>query len=106
LGVYTEGRRHGLPPSELAEHLLIKRSTVSILSNRMVDLGWLERRPGENRRSFHLALTPAGTALLEKVVPMAIYLANITLEGFSTTQLQVMRRDLEQIEGNLRQFKS
>jgi hypothetical protein len=54
LAVWEQGGSEGIAPSVLADHLLIERGTVSVLTNRMMEIGWLARRPGENR---HL---PAG----------------------------------------------
>jgi DNA-binding MarR family transcriptional regulator len=102
LAVWTEGRAEGIAPSVLAQHLLIERGTVSILTNRMVELGWLARKPGENRRTYRLTLTPTGQKLLEKVIPLAVELADETLSGISSTQLNQLRISLEAIESRLR----
>jgi len=85
--------------------LLIERGTISILTNRMVERGWLERQPGENRRTYQLTLTRAGRQLLEKVIPLAVELADHTLSGISTTQLRQLRANLELIESRLRGYE-
>jgi DNA-binding MarR family transcriptional regulator len=104
LAVWEQGGAEGIAPSVLAHHLLIERGTISVLTNRMVERGWLARRPGENRRTFRLTLTPPGRELLEKVIPLAIELADHTLSGISPTQLQKLRTNLELIEARLRGF--
>jgi DNA-binding MarR family transcriptional regulator len=68
LAVWEQGGAEGIAPSVLAHHLLIERGTISVLTNRMVERGWLARRPGENRRTFRLTLTQTGRQLLEKVI--------------------------------------
>ena len=102
LAVWEQGGTKGMAPSILADYLLIERGTISILTNRMVEMGWLARQPGENRRTYDLTLTSTGKQLLEKVIPRAVDLADHTLSGISLTQLQQMRASLELIEARLR----
>lgn len=102
LAVWEKGGTEGIAPSVLAEYLLIERGTISILTNRMVEKGWLARQPGENRRTYDLTLTSTGKQLLDQVIPRAVDLANHTLSGISRDQLQQMRESLELIETRLR----
>ena len=102
LAAWTQGGHEGISPSELAEYLLIERPTVSVLSQGLVQRGWLQRRPGENRRSHRLALTAAGGRMLERVAPLALDLAADTLAGFTPTQLKALLKNLEHIEARLR----
>ena len=104
LAVWEQGDVEGIAPSVLANHLLIERGTVSILTNRMVDLGWLARQPGENRRTYRLTLTPTSRQLLQNVIPLPVELADHTLSGISPAQLQQMRANLELIESRLRSY--
>jgi DNA-binding MarR family transcriptional regulator len=105
LAVWKEGGAEGIAPSVLAHHLLIERGTISILTNRMIERGWLERQPGENRRTYRLTLARAGTQLLDKVIPLAVELADHTLSGISTTQLRQLRANLQLIESRLRGYE-
>ena len=105
LAVWEQGGAEGIAPSVLANHLLIERGTISILSNRMVELGWLKREPGENRRTYRLRLTSAGRQLLDQVIPLAIELADRTLLGISPDQLREMRANLELMEASLRGYR-
>ena len=104
LAVWEQGGADGIAPSLLADHLLIERGTISILTNRIVELGWLARQPGENRRTYRLVLTSTGRQLLDKVIPLAVELANHTLAGISPAQLAQMRSSLELIEARLRGY--
>jgi DNA-binding MarR family transcriptional regulator len=104
LAVWRQGGDEGIAPSVLADHLLIERGTVSVLTNRMVERGWLQRRPGENRRTYRLALTKTGGQVLQEVVPRAVALADHTLSGISLKQLRQMRTNLELIEARLRDY--
>lgn len=101
--IHEQGGGDGVTPSALADHLLIERGTVSVLTNRMVRQGWLERRPGENRRTYRLALTGTGEQALYQTIPRAVSLADQTLVGISRSQLEEMRANLELIETRLRQ---
>ena len=104
LAVWEQGGADGIAPSLLADHLLIERGTISILTNRIIELGWLARQPGENRRTYRLVLTSTGRQLLDKVIPLAVELANHTLAGISPAQLAQMRSSLELIEARLRGY--
>lgn len=105
LAVREQGGADGIAPSALAHHLLIERGTISVLTGRMIERGWLARRPGENRRTFRLTLTPAGKQLLEKIIPLAVELADRTLLGLSGEQLSQLRASLQSIEYRLRRIK-
>jgi DNA-binding MarR family transcriptional regulator len=104
LAVWDKGGVEGIAPSVLAKHLLIERGTISILTSRMVERGWLVRKPGENRRTYRLTLTSTGRQLLDKVIPLAVELADHTLSGIAPAQLLEMRSSLELIEASLRGF--
>lgn len=92
----------GVAPSALAETLLIERATISVLTTRLVERGLLHRLPGENRRTFNLALTEEGAALLFQIIPAAIALADDTLQGLTLTQVQGMQQSLATVERHLR----
>jgi DNA-binding MarR family transcriptional regulator len=104
LAVWEQGGAEGIAPSVLASYLLIERGTISVLTNRMIELGWLARKPGENRRTYRLTLTATGRQLLDRVIPLAVELANHTLSGISPAQLGQMRTNLEVIESRLRGY--
>jgi DNA-binding MarR family transcriptional regulator len=92
----------GIAPSALAEHLLIERATISILTNRLVERGLLRRQPGGNRRTFNLALTEAGALLLRQIIPAAMTLADSTLQGVTPAEQKEMHKLLAVIERHLR----
>ena len=92
----------GIAPSALAENLLIERATISVLTNRLVEHGLLRRLPGESRRTFNLALTEGGVALLHQLTPAAIALADDTLQGLTPTEMREMQQSLAAVERHLR----
>jgi len=102
IGIIELGDVAGVAPSVLADHLLIERGTTTVLTSRMVDLGWLSRMPGENRRTFRLCLTKAGWAKFQEVSPAAILLADQALEGSSREELEQILERLAKLEAHLR----
>lgn len=51
--------------SELADHHIVSRPTMSNTVNTMVERGWLERTPdAADRRKLWVSLTPAGEQML------------------------------------------
>lgn len=105
LAVCEEGGADGLAPSALAGYLLIERATVSVLTQRLVSRGLLERLPGENRRTHRLALTEPGRAVLFEVIPHAAALAEDTLDGINPAHLREMQAMLDAVERTLRERK-
>lgn len=106
LAVWDQGGAKGIAPSALADYLLIERATVSVLTGRMVERGWLERAPGENRRTFRLVLTESGGRTLQELIPRAVALADHTLSGITPDDLRRMRANLENVEARLRAYEA
>ena len=102
LAVQGQGGETGIAPSHLADHLLIERATVSVLSTGLVARGWLERQPGPSRRTHLLRLTPAGQDLLGVLVPRAVALADLTLGNTTAAQLAEIQALLQMTETRLR----
>lgn len=105
MAILEEGGATGISPSALADHLLIERATISVLTQKMVERGLLMRLPGENRRTFQLALTEAGKELLFAIIPHAVTLAEDTLSSIDQAELQEMRLMLDSIENRLRNIE-
>lgn len=60
-------------PSDIAEFIGVDRTACSRALRQMEGQGWIARRNGEpDRRTTHVALTPAGRALLLAATPVAI----------------------------------
>ncbi len=103
LAVNELGGAQGIAPSALADYLFIERGTVSVMTGRMVNKGWLARQGGENRRTFRLVLTGDGHAILQQAIPRAMELARKALMYVPTEQLQMMNTHLEKVEKVLRE---
>lgn len=102
LAIRQLGGAAGIAPSALADHLLIERATVSVLTSRMVDKGWIARKPGANRRTFQLVLTAPGKRLLAKLIPRAVALADETLSHIPRSHLRQMLAGMTLVEARLR----
>lgn len=90
----------GLSQRALSDRLVVDRSNITGLIDRMEAAGWVERRddPGD-RRAYRVQLTPAGRALWREVTP--IYLAVVAqvtrgLPARRQTETVAVLRQLEQ----------
>jgi DNA-binding MarR family transcriptional regulator len=90
-----------ITPSALAEHLMIERATISVMTNRMVERGLLARLTGENRRTFNLAVTEVGSALLLQLLPTSLALAADILQELDEAHLSELRSMLVLVEQSL-----
>lgn len=60
----------GLSQRELSERLVVDRSNVTGLLDRMERAGWVRRRDHPaDRRAYRVVLTPSGRRLWERVTP-------------------------------------
>jgi DNA-binding MarR family transcriptional regulator len=60
----------GLTQNALAGHLFMDRNTVAEMVKRLCANGLLQRTSAQNdQRAYQLYLTPAGTGLLDRVLP-------------------------------------
>ena len=70
LNTLAKAERDGLMQRELGEVLVVDRSNVTGLVDRMAKAGWVERRVHPtDRRAHRVALTPAGRGLWAEVAP-------------------------------------
>ena len=102
LAIRELGGQQGVAPSTLAEHLLLERATVTVLTARLVEMGLLARAPGANRRTFRLVLTATGGEKLRQVIPAAIDLAEQTLQGVGQDEMAGLEGLLTTIEVRVR----
>ncbi len=102
IAIYERGGSEGIAPSVLADHLMLERATVSVLTNRMIERGWLARVGGASRRTFRLTLTLSGAHVLGEVVPHAVSLASTTLAHLSPDEQHHLRTLLMSVETGLR----
>ncbi len=64
------GGEEGLLQREIAERMLIKKENVTRTLKALEARKWISRRPGADRRSRQITITPTGNQLLTKVWPV------------------------------------
>jgi DNA-binding MarR family transcriptional regulator len=102
IAVWNLGKNEGATPTALAEYLFLERATVSVLIKKLLEQDLLQRLPGENLRSYRVALTEKSGALLYQVGPKAQALADATFESFAPADLQQFEVLLKTLETRLR----
>ena len=91
--------------SELAELATIDRTTLTRTVDRMQDAGWLARLADDaDARITRLALTAAGKRMFERVWPEVQRLNDLALAGLSASQIESLRRILNQMRANLDEY--
>jgi DNA-binding MarR family transcriptional regulator len=107
LWVLYDAPDHHLQPSELADEVVLSRSGLSRLIDRIEEAGLVERKacPGD-RRAIHVALTEEGEQMLDKM--WCVYARGIA-EHFlpavgeeACTMRQVMESVAESVRGPAR----
>ncbi|MBL8383258.1 MAG: MarR family transcriptional regulator [Burkholderiales bacterium] len=92
----------GLTQRELSDEAGVMEPTTHAAIKAMEELGYVERRrKGENRRSMHIHLTPAGRALRERLVPLAIAVNDAAVRGVAEADIAATRRVLLAVIENL-----
>jgi DNA-binding MarR family transcriptional regulator len=76
----------------------IDASTMSRLVSRLVRIGLVTRsRSATSSREVVVALSPRGTALLQKLIPIAKKLEDTASAGLSAKELAVVKRLLSRM---------
>lgn len=89
-------------PSELSRILDVTRTTVTRISNDLVNRGWIDRQEEPNdRRKVKLALTAAGKRFVETTSPELSKERNKLWEGFSEAETEQLEAMLKRLLHNL-----
>ncbi|MBB5014396.1 MarR family winged helix-turn-helix transcriptional regulator [Rehaibacterium terrae] len=95
------GRYPGLSASEVAERTAMDKVAVSRAVNRLLDAGRLRRETHEDdRRRSVLALTEAGYAIFDAIVPVALAYERALLSSLDAEERAVLDRLLDKLAGN------
>lgn len=82
----------------IAESVGISKATLTGVTNTLVDRGLIERIPStQDRRLVSLALTPAGTALLDELFPKFNAVESQMVRDFEPAQLDSMTEALRTV---------
>jgi DNA-binding MarR family transcriptional regulator len=94
------GTHKGITQQELADSLLVTKGNISLLLNRMEEMGLLKRY--QERRSNTLFLTEKGQELYDRVVPAHEELIARLMSGVSPSELGQLQHLLRKLEYTLR----
>ena len=88
----------GLSQTELGRLLIMHRSNVTGLVDRLEQRGLLRRRDAAgDRRAYCVMLTPAGRKLVGQITPEYLRMAEKVWGNFPASQARQLTSDLEQI---------
>ena len=92
----------GLTQRQLSQRVgSMEQTTVEQLRN-MERRGYIERRRSvDDRRKMHVHLTESGLALKNQLMPFAIDVNRVALEGLSDGEIGFLRLVLDRIRSNL-----
>lgn len=79
----------GISQRELGDRLVVDRSNVTGLLDRLEKNGWVRRDDHpEDRRVYRVSLTPAGRALWQKITPLYLEVITQITHGLPAKRLQ------------------
>ena len=91
----------GLSQRELGDKLLVDRSNVTGLLDRMEKVGWVRRQDHPaDRRVYLVSLTPAGRALWAKASPLYLEVVAQVTAGLKEKRVEECIQILAQLEAN------
>ena len=92
----------GLTQRELSEQAGVMEPTTFSAIKAMEKLGYVTRRQlPDNKKNVYVHLTPKGRGLKAKLVPLAVAVNNIAVRGVPAEDVEVTRRTLVAMLGNL-----
>lgn len=100
---------HDLSQSDLSERLLVDKSNVTGLIDRLESSGLIRRRPDpDDRRRYHVVLTTAGRRQIDAVDPIYHQMVGEVMSELSETECRTLvrltrklRRGLATVEDDL-----
>jgi DNA-binding MarR family transcriptional regulator len=96
----------GMSQRELGDLLVVDRSNVTGLLDRLEKAGWVQRSDHPvDRRVYQVSLTPAGRALWGKVHPIYLAVVAQLTAGISNKRLSECIDTLTQVEKSAKTWK-
>ena len=87
---------------ELSQMIQIEISTLSRLVGVMKARRLVSRRRQQNdERSVRICLTAEGRALIEKLVPRAVYYENLAVRNFPGGRIDALKSELRRMQDNV-----
>jgi DNA-binding MarR family transcriptional regulator len=94
--------RDGLTQRELSEQAGVMEPTTFTAVKAMEQQGLVERRRlAGNRKNVHVFLTPSGRALERALVPLAVEVNRVSMQGLDAATIVTLRRGLLAMIENL-----
>ncbi|MEF3302406.1 MarR family winged helix-turn-helix transcriptional regulator [Paenibacillus sp. GYB003] len=104
--LFELSRHDGLSQSELAAKMRVKPATVTVMLNRMVKNGHVERRPDPNdQRVQRVYLTDKGRAAVQEVREALQASEAYALRGVTPEENMLLRRLLLHMFDNVKQYE-
>jgi DNA-binding MarR family transcriptional regulator len=95
-----------LQPKDIAEYCCIHKSTVTIKSNQLFELGLIERRYSEqDRRNIHLYLTPKGIEVSKQAEKEIAHIVASHLSELSAEELTTFIKIYDKLSSLIKQEK-
>ena len=86
--------------TELAAFEHVAQPTMTVLVSRLEQRGWVERRPDPtDGRAVRVALTPAGSAVVDELVAARTAFLSERLRGLSEPERETLAAALPLLEG-------
>jgi len=96
------GHPAGLSQTELSRRLIMHRSNVTGLTDRLEKRKLVQRKDvAGDRRAYRVVLTRTGTALLEEILPEYHARANALWDDLSLTRVSRLAEDLQALARNV-----
>ncbi|MFN7138474.1 MAG: MarR family winged helix-turn-helix transcriptional regulator [Limisphaerales bacterium] len=106
LNVLTD-QPEGLTQIELSRLLIMHRSNVTGLVDRLEERKLIQRKQNPNdRRAYRVVLTTAGRKLVEKILPDYYRAAEEIWGDFPITRTKALMKDLVQLSENVEKFSA
>lgn len=101
--LFELSRQDGLRQSELAARMRVKPATLTVMLNRMVKNGHVERRPDpDDQRGSRVFLTDKGRAAVDEVREALHKSEEHVFEGITPEEKMLMRRLLLHMSDNVK----
>ncbi len=99
------GKPEGMSQSELSERLVVDRSNVTGLLDRMSKAGWIKRTDHPtDRRIYLIKVTPTGHKLWEKTLPMYEEAVNKIFKPLGRDEVEKATHLLNRLRGQTEQW--
>ena len=84
--------------ADLSKRLVVTRASVTSVLDKLEEKGLVERQNiPDNRRAYHIELTPEGEELLDHVEPLYRKDIQEVMQGFNDAQCRVLIQALERV---------